>query len=133
MAIKRLLEAVLIKVVPNETNRTSHNKEPIEAATCDDFVRFWSAPCSTATNHVNENNSNAPINVENEVRFLLCRELLHRKGVVQDRVVGKVLLSELLDDFNTLIGIGERLNTMSNAHDQLALLLHLSDEVFWCK
>jgi len=133
MAVERLLEAVLIKVVANETTRPTKDKETIEAATFDDFIRFRLAPCSTATNHVDKDNSDATINIENEVRFLLRRELLDSKGIIQNSVVREVILGELLDDFNALIWVGEGLDTMSNAHDQLSLLFHLGNEILWCE
>jgi len=60
-----------------------------------------------------------------------CRDLLHTKSKIQNAVVSKVLLGILLNDHNTLIWICQRLDAVSNSHDELVRLLHLIDKVLW--
>ncbi len=52
-----------------------------------------------------EANSDAPINVENEIGFLSCGDLLHFQRVIQQGSLLEVGRNELLDQFDSHVGV----------------------------
>ena len=78
---------------------------------------------------INEAKSNTAVNIEDQIWFLLGRDLLHLSGVVQHGGGGEVLLGKLTDNHNSLVGVVDALDSVTDAHDQLTLLLHFVHKI----
>ena len=100
MAIQRLLQPQLVKVVPDEANRPTQNEETVESAESHQILTLFLGECTTGANHVHERPSNAAIDVQNQVCSLASGNLFHFQGIVQHWCGFEVLLRKSLDDFH---------------------------------
>mmetsp|Transcript_117758 Transcript_117758/g.377784 ORF Transcript_117758/g.377784 Transcript_117758/m.377784 type:complete len:469 (-) Transcript_117758:1060-2466(-) len=129
VAVERLLEAELIQVVADEADGAAQDEEAVEAAEGHQVVALLPREGAARPDHVNERHGDATVHVQDEVRALAGRELLNLQGEVQHRGGLEVLLGIVLDEFHALVRVGQGLDAVANAHDELVRLLHILDEV----
>merc|ERR1719346_748496 len=79
VAVEGLLQPQLVEVVPYEAGGPAEHKQAVEAAEGHEIVAFFAREGTTGTNHVDECNRYAPVNIEDEVGALSRGELLHRQ------------------------------------------------------
>jgi hypothetical protein len=63
-------------VVTNETNAAAENEEAVERANLDVLICFLTSESTTVTQQVDEANSNATINVQDELKGRFSIDLL---------------------------------------------------------
>jgi len=68
MAVERCLQPLLVKVVTNETNAATKNKQTVKSTDLDVLVSLLGGKCTTITEQVNETDSNTAIDVENKLK-----------------------------------------------------------------
>lgn len=74
MTVKALLESFLVKVVTNEANSTSENKESIKYANVKIFLSLFGSKATTVSQQVNYTSCYNAINIKNEVWFLTLKK-----------------------------------------------------------
>ena len=70
MSVQALLQALLIKIVPNEADTTTKYKQPIQSPHLNVFVRFFPREAATVTEQVDHGDTYQAINVQDQVRLL---------------------------------------------------------------
>jgi hypothetical protein len=85
--VEPLLEPILIQVMPNETNRSTEDKETVETAVFNQFSSFFVAESPTASQHIYKAHCNAAVNIENQVGSLLGGHLLHSQRELKNNAV----------------------------------------------
>ena len=66
--------------MPNKTNRTAQNKEAVQTTIRNQLVCFFRRESTATAEHVDKTDSDAAINIQNQVGFLFGGHLLHGKG-----------------------------------------------------
>merc|ERR1712176_709677 len=107
MAVKWLLKPQLVQIVTDEADGAAQHEQAVEASEGHQVVALLARESAAGADHVDEGHSNATVDVQDEVRALASRQLLHPQSEVQDRGLLEVLLRILLDDFHALIRISE--------------------------
>lgn len=83
MTVKALLQSFLVKVVTNEANSTSKNKQSIKYANVQVLLSLFSSETSTASQQINNTCCYNAINVKNEVWFLRqLNEIMFVKKII---------------------------------------------------
>ncbi|OQA07357.1 MAG: hypothetical protein BWY66_01422 [bacterium ADurb.Bin374] len=113
----------------DHADRAAEEEEAVEAAAVDDFLDFFFAPAE-AVHHVDRQDADAAVDVEDERVFLRGRDLLDFEGVIEQGRRREVLLRELLQQDDAHVRVLETLDQVADALDLLVLLLHVLDEAF---
>mmetsp|Transcript_45424 Transcript_45424/g.117920 ORF Transcript_45424/g.117920 Transcript_45424/m.117920 type:complete len:402 (+) Transcript_45424:268-1473(+) len=129
VAVQRLLQAQLVQVVADEADGAAEHEEPVQAAEAHQLVALLPREGATGPDHVYEGDGDAAVDVQDKVGALPRRDLLHRQREVQDRSRLEVLLRVLLDQDHALVRVGQGLDAVPDAHDELVVLLAPVDEV----
>merc|ERR1712217_633754 len=129
VAVKRLLQPQLVKVVADETNGAAQHEQAIEAPEGHQVITLFTTERAAGADHVHKGHGDAPVHIQNQVCTLARRQLLHLQSKVQNRGALEVRLRILLDEDHALVWVSERLDAVPDAHDELVSLLHLFDEV----
>jgi hypothetical protein len=77
---------------------------------------------------IHKTNSNTAVHIEDEIRLLAGGDFLNLQGVLQQRSLGEILQGKLLDERYPLVRIVDGLDSVSDAHDEPALLARLVDK-----
>lgn len=77
MAIKALLQSLLVEKVTNESDGAAEDEQSVQTTILDHTIGFLIAKSTAATQKVDKTNRNATIHVENQVGLLLGCHLLH--------------------------------------------------------
>mmetsp|Transcript_39488 Transcript_39488/g.53634 ORF Transcript_39488/g.53634 Transcript_39488/m.53634 type:complete len:245 (-) Transcript_39488:1088-1822(-) len=128
MAVKPLLQALLVQVMPDEPDAPPEHEEPVEASVRNEVVRLVLREGAAVAEQVHEAHRDAPVDVQDEVAPLPGGDLLDPQRELQNFVAGEVLHGELLDDDHAHVGVVERLYPVANPHDELVLFPHLLRE-----
>mmetsp|Transcript_75013 Transcript_75013/g.117377 ORF Transcript_75013/g.117377 Transcript_75013/m.117377 type:complete len:152 (-) Transcript_75013:2906-3361(-) len=70
MSVQRLLQALLIQVMPDETSRARQHEETIQATMIDQLIDLFVFEGAATPKHVDEATSNAAIDIQDEICFL---------------------------------------------------------------
>mmetsp|Transcript_83483 Transcript_83483/g.150615 ORF Transcript_83483/g.150615 Transcript_83483/m.150615 type:complete len:317 (+) Transcript_83483:664-1614(+) len=133
VAVQRLLQSQLVEVVADEAHGAAQHEESIQAAKGHEVVALLPGEGSARADHVHEGHRDAAVHVEDQIRALAGGDLLHRQCVVQNWSLLEVLLGIILDDLHALIRVGQGLDAVANAHDELVALLHLLNPGSWVR
>ena len=100
-----MLEALLVDEVTDEANRSTRNKEAVEATVGDELVGLIAVKGATVAQEIDKARRDASIDVENECGLLLGRHLLDGHGKIEDGCAREVLLGVLLDDVHAHVRV----------------------------
>ena len=124
------LETFLVHVVSDHTDGTSEQEESVETTGVDDFLDTLTGE-STSSHHVDHEDTDGTVDVEDECVFLLGCDLLDFESVVEQVVLRKVFERVFFEQLDTLVGVAQGFDTVSNPLD-IDLLFFLDvDEFFW--
>lgn len=131
MTVETSAQTLLIQEMGNKTDGAAKNEQTVENTHAKVVFGLFRREGTAVAEEVNEADSNAAINVEDQVVLLGSGDGLNGNGVVEQLVRSKVLLNELLDKLDTEIGVIARLDTVTNTRNELVLLAHGIDELSW--
>jgi hypothetical protein len=117
VAVQWSAETLLVEVVADEANAASEDEETIESTNADIFVCFFSAKGTAVSQEINETDSNAAIDVEDEGILLGSGDLLNSKRVVEQRVAGEALIHVVLNELDTQIRVVDALDLVADTTD----------------
>lgn len=126
-AEESLLESLFVEIVSNETDRPSSDKQAIAEITIDihsDIV-ITHLECD---HHIDQHRSDVAIDIEDEIRFLLCRECFDCECEVECLFLWH-FLSALSQELTSTIRIVDTFYLMSYSWDDDALFFHSIDKV----
>jgi len=117
MPVKSSTQPLLVKEMGNQTDASAEDEETVEDTHLQVVFSLLIGEGTTVANEINEADSNATVNVENQVVFLGCCHRLDSERIVEELGAGEVLLDVLLDKFDTEIGVVAGLDPMANTRD----------------
>jgi hypothetical protein len=129
MPVETSAEPLLVKEMGNQTDTSAENEETVEDTHLEIVLGLLVGEGTTVADKVNEADSNAAVDVENEVVLLGCCHRLDGKSVVEQLGAGEVLLDVLLDKLDTKIGVVAGLDPVANTRDYIALV-YIFDKLF---
>jgi hypothetical protein len=101
----------------NETDTSAKDEETVENTHLQVVLSLLGGEGTAVADKVNEADSNAAVNVENQVVLLRCCNRLDGERIVEQLGGWEVLLNVLLDELDTEIGVVARLNPVANTGD----------------
>ena len=101
----------------NQTDASAEHEQTVENTHLEVVLGLFGGERSAVAHKVNEADSDAAVNVENEVVLLGRRHRLDGESIIEQLGVGEVLLDVLLDELDTEIGVVTRLDPVTNTGD----------------
>jgi hypothetical protein len=89
----------------NETNAATQNEQAVEHTHLQVVLSLLWGESTAVAHKVNKADSNAAVNVKDEVVLLRCCDALNGESIVKELGAWEVLLHELFDELNTEIGV----------------------------
>lgn len=117
VTVQTSAETLLIQEVGNKTNASSEHEKAVEDTHLEVILSFLGGESSRVAEQVDEADSNATIDVQNQIILLGGRDGLDGNGVVQQPMAREVLNHVLLNQLDTQIGVVTGLDTMANTGD----------------
>lgn len=117
MPVKTSAQSLLVKEMGNETNTSAEDEETVEDTHLQVVLSLLLGEGTTVADKVNEADSDASVDVENQIVLLRCGHRLDSKRVVEQFGAGEVLLDVLLDELDTKIGVVTRLDPVTDTRD----------------
>ena len=117
MTVQRCPQPLLVEVVSNESDAPAEDEQAVEGTDPDVLVGLFGCEGAGVTEEVDEADSNASIDVEDERVLLRRRDLLDRERVVEQAVAGEVLAHVLLHELDTEIGVVHTLDLVADTAD----------------
>lgn len=117
MSVETSTQSLLIEIVSNQTNATTENEQAIENTNPEVVLDLFTGKCTAGPHEINEANSNATIDVQNQVVLLRCCHRLNGNGVIEETGTGEILLCVFLDQLDTKIGVVAGFDSMPNTGD----------------
>lgn len=106
MPVQAGAQSLLVQEVCNETDTASKDEQPVEDTHAQVVLCFFGRKGTAVAEQIDETDSNAAVNVENQIVFLGGGDGFHGDGVVKEFVGGEVLDHEFFDELNAEIGVG---------------------------
>lgn len=110
-------QPLLVEEVGNQTNAAAEHEQTVEDTHLEVVLGLLGSERSAVAEQVDKADSNATVDVENQVVLLGGGDGLDGNGVVEQLVVGEVLLHVLLDELDTEIGVVPRLDPVADTGD----------------
>lgn len=129
VTVQTSAETLLVEVVGNQTDATAQDEETVEDTHLHVVLNLLAGEGTAVAHEVDEADSNATVNVQDEVVLLGGGDSLDSNGVVEQLGAGEVLLDKLLDQLNTEVRVVAGLDTVTDTGDELVLLSHGVDKV----
>jgi hypothetical protein len=117
VTVQRGAEPLLVEMVTNEPNAPPKHKQAVQSTDLDVLIRLLGSERARVPQEVDEADSNAPVDVEDEGILLGGGDLLDGEGVVEEGVRGEVLADVLLDELDTEIGVVDALDLVADTSD----------------
>jgi hypothetical protein len=117
VAVKTGAQSLLIKVVGNQTDATAENEETVEDTHLHVVLGLLGGESTAVAHEIDEANSNATVDVKDQVVLLGCGDSLDSDGVIQKLGAGEVLLDVFLNQLDTEIGVVAGLDTVANSRN----------------
>jgi hypothetical protein len=117
MPVKTSTQPLLVKEMGNQTDTSAKDEETVKDTHLQVVLSLLLGEGTTVANKVDEADSDAAVNVENQVVLLRCCDRLNSERVVEQLSAGEVLLDVLLDKLDTKIGVVTRLDPVTNTRD----------------
>jgi len=129
MTVKTSTQTLLVEEMGNKTNASAKNKETVENTHLEVILSLLGGEGTAVADKIDEADSNAAINVENQVILLGGGDSLDSKSVVKELVAREVVENVFLNELDSEIGVVSGLDTVSNTGNELVGLAHAVDEV----
>jgi hypothetical protein len=129
MTVETSAQTLLVKEMGNKTNASAEDEETVKNTHLEVILGFLSREGTAVADKINKADSNATVDVENEIVLLGGGDSLNSKGIVEELVAREVVEDVLLDELDTEIGVVSGLDTVTNTRDELVGLTHAVDEV----
>lgn len=126
VSVKTGTQALLIEVVGNQTDTATQDEETVKDTHLHVVLNFLGGEGTGVAHEVNETDSNATVNVQDQVVLLRGGDGLNSDGVVEQLGAGEVLLGELLDQLDTKIRVVTGLDTVTNTRNYARLVMRLN-------
>jgi len=133
MTVETSAQTLLVKEMGNKTNASAEDEETVKNTHLEVILGLLSRESTAVADKINKADSNATIDVENEVVLLGGGDSLNSKGVVEELVAREVVEDVLLDELDTEIGVVSGLDTVTNTRDELVGLAHAVNKVTGAK
>jgi hypothetical protein len=114
MSVEASAQPLLVEVVGNQTHATSEDEETVQNTHLHVVLSLLSGESTAVAHEIHEANSNATVDVEDEVVLLGGGDSLDGDGVVEQLGAREVLLDVLLDEFDTEIRVVAGLDTVTD-------------------
>ena len=117
VAVQRCTETLLVEMVADEADAAPEDEQTVESSNSNVLVCLVSAEGTAVSQEIDEADSNAAIDVENEGVLLGGGDLLDSKSIVEQRVAGEILVNVVLNKLDTQIRVVDTLDLVSNTAD----------------
>jgi hypothetical protein len=114
MSVETSAQSLLVEVVGNQTHAASEDEESVQDAHLHVVLSLLSGESTAVAHEVHEADSNATIDVKDEVVLLGGCHSLNGNGVVEQLGAREVLLDVFLDEFDTEIRVVAGLDAVTN-------------------
>lgn len=114
-------QPLLVEEMGNQTNRTTEHEQTVEDTHLQVVLGLLVGERATVANKVDKADSDATIDVKDEVVLLGCCDTLDSQSVVEQLCAGEVLLDILLDELDTEIGVVTGLDPVADTGDCVVL------------
>lgn len=117
MSIQTSSQTLLVEVMSDQADAPSQNKETVEDTHLQIILGlFWTKGAAVA-HKIDEADSDAAVNVENEVVLLGCCHCFNRNGIFEHFAAWEALLDKFFDKLYAEIGVIARLDLVANTRD----------------
>lgn len=110
-------KSLLVEVVGNETHATAQYEETVENTHLHVVLRLLGGEGAAVAHEIHKADSNAAIDVENQIVLLRCCDGLHRNSVVEQLGAGEIFLHVVLDKLDTEIRVVAGLDTVTDTRN----------------
>jgi hypothetical protein len=117
MPVETSAQPLLIQEVGNETDTSAEHEETIKHTHLEVVFSLLRGESAAVAHQVHKADSNAAVDVENEVVLFGRGDRLNRKSVVEHLEAREILVDVLLDELDTKIGVVSGLDPVTNAGD----------------
>lgn len=117
MPVQTSAQALLVEEVGNQTDRATEHEQTVEDTHLQVVFSLLGRERAAVADKVDKADSNAAVDVEDEVVLLRCCDALDGEGVVEQLAAGEVLLDILLDKLDTEIGVVAGLDPVADTGD----------------
>ena len=101
MSVQASAQPLLVKVVGNQTDAPTENKETVKNAHGEIVLSFFRGEGAAVTEEVDEADSDTAVHVEDEIVLLGGGNGLDGDGVIEKFVGAKILHDEFFDQLHT--------------------------------
>lgn len=77
VTVQTLLQPLLVKIMANKTHAPTEDKDSIQCTYLHKLICLISCEAATRPEKIHKRNTNETVNIENEVWFLGCGDLLY--------------------------------------------------------
>lgn len=117
MSVQPSSQALLVEIMGDQADASSQNEETVENTHLQViFGLFWAKGAAVA-HKIDEADSNAAVNVQNEIVLLGRCHGFNRNGILEHFAAWEALLHKFFDKLYTEIGIIARLDLVANTRD----------------
>lgn len=117
MPVETSPQPLLVEEVGNQTDRTAEHEQTVEDTHLKVVLGLLIGESTSVADEVNEADSNATVDVEDQVVLLRCCHALDGQSVVEQLCAGEVLLDVLLDELDSKIGVVTGLDPVADTGD----------------
>ena len=121
-------QPLLVKEMGNQTDAAAEHEQTVEDTHFQVVLSLFGSEGTSAADKVHEADSNATINVEDEVVLLGSCDRLDGQSVIEELGAREVLLDVLLDELDTEIGVVTRLDPVADTGNCRLLDIDKSSE-----
>ena len=105
MSVKAGAQSLLVKVVGNQTNAPTQDKETIQHAHAQVILDLLGGESAAVTHQVDEADGDAAVDVQDQIVLFGRGDRFDGDGVVEESRAGEVLLDVLLDQLDTQVRV----------------------------
>ena len=117
MPVETSPQPLLVEEMGNQTDRATEHEQTVEDTHLQVVLSLLGGESTTVTDKVDKADSNATVDIEDEVVLLGCCDALDGQGVVEHLCAGEVLLDVLLDELDAEIGVVAGLDPVADTGD----------------
>jgi hypothetical protein len=110
-------QALLVEEMRNKTDRSTQDEKTVEDTHLKVVFGLLGAECAGVAEKVDKADSDAAVNIKNEVVLFASRNGLNSEGVVEQFGGGEIGKTVLLDKRDTEIGVVARLDTVADTRN----------------
>jgi hypothetical protein len=114
MPIEASPEPLLVQEMGNQTDATTKDEEAVEDSHLQVVLGFLGRKRTAVAHKINKADSNATIDVEDQVVLLGSSNGLHSQRIVEHLTAGEVVLDVVLDKLDTKVRVVSGLDPVAN-------------------